>query len=189
MDTTFYPRGSLKRHGISMLVVVNYLMAQAHRYFQNWGHLFFHLTIFNRQVGFVELSVEEQASDGRLRFRVIGENNSQTFFETHFRIHNRWLARDRRRCSVKLLWMIKTAVAVQDGLDGADVISVIWGNSPARRDERKPFDLTHLPSDEEIAKEAARRQKFHDFMDRWLPPKSSGKLTSMDDTARDIIIR
>ena len=121
MDTKVYKSNSLKRHSVSVLLVTHYLWSRLFLYLEGLSTIFFHMVVYKRRTGFIQLGVDDTESDGRIRFRVRGEHGQLHFSESNFKLSNRWLARDSRQCSNRLLWMIKTTVSTQDGLDGVDV--------------------------------------------------------------------
>lgn len=177
---------SFRRHWITLRIVFQHALGRLATAVENVGALFYHLTIYQKRCGYIELGVEDEDADGRLRLVSVDEFRRVQFEEVSFRIYNRWLVRNMRRCSSRVLWQIKTDVMTQDGLN---VHSVLWGNQPHRSRELKPFDLSRLPPEHVIAQRNARLKRWQDWLARHFPARQIKSGLTIQDAAEAIIIR
>jgi len=159
---------TIRRHLMTMRVVLSFLAARFGERMENLGHLFFHLTVFNKKVGYVEFGLEDEAqADGTIYYRYTDDDKKVRLGEMTFRISNRWLMRRGARRANHLVWQLKDASEIHENLN---FHSVSWGNMAHNRTKaQSPYDLSRLPSDEVIAAHHARLKKFQDFMAKWFP--------------------
>jgi hypothetical protein len=152
----------MRRHLTTLRIALSFLMARLGERFENAGHLFFHLTTYNKKVGYVEFGIESDDADGILRYRVTGPDRIVGLEEITFSVSNRWLMRRNAKRTSNLMWQIKAAAEIQEGLA---VHSVVWGTMAHNRTKpTSPYDLRLLPSDEEIAAHHARLKKVQDWL-------------------------
>lgn len=157
----------LRRHLVTLRIALSFLMARLGERFENVGNLFFHLTVFSRRVGYVEFGVEPENADGTVRYRVIGEDRKVRLEEATFMVSNRWLVRRNAKRTTNLMWQVKSAAEIHEGLA---VHSIVWGNAAHNRTRpTSPYDLRLLPNDEEIAAHHARLKKVQDWLAKHFP--------------------
>lgn len=168
---------SLRRHVVTLRIALSFLMARLGERFENVGHLFFHMTVFSRKVGYVEFGVEGQEFDGTIRYRETDQDRKVHLREINFRISNRWLLRRGAKRTTNLMWQIKSAAELEEGLS---VHSVVWGNAAHNRTKpASPYDLRLLPSEEEIVAHHARMKKAQDWFARHFPAAEEPMMSIM----------
>ncbi|WJJ55110.1 hypothetical protein [Xanthomonas phage RTH11] len=150
------------------------------------GHLFFHLTTYKGRIGYIDIDVDEEQADGLIRYRRRNDYGQVVLMDQPFRISNRWLLRGRNVLGGVALLQVRTDA---DTMHGMDVHSVVLGSHLHNRRVFKPFDLTQLPSEEEIAARHARMKRFQDFMGRLFPARAPANGLSREEIAELIVKR
>lgn len=158
---------SLYRQYLTVRVLLSYLFGRLNEKMENISHWIFHVTIMHKKIGYTEFSVADEEADGSIIYRSINEEGRVCLEQTNFRIDNRWLVRRGARPTTNLTWQVKSEAEIHGGFK---IHSVIWGSRPHQRSKpMSPYDLSLLPSEEEIQKFHARLKKFQDLMARWFP--------------------
>lgn len=158
---------AVRRQLMTLRVVLSFLAARLSEKMENLGHLFFHMTVFNKKIGYTEFGVPMEEADGTVLYRHTDNDGKVRLEEMSFRIANRWLVRRGAFRAPYLLWQLKTEGSIHQNLS---IHSVTWGNMAHNRlKPQSPYDLRLLPSDEVIAQTHARLKKFQDFMAKWFP--------------------
>lgn len=148
--------------------------------------LLIHLSLYRRQTGEVIFNVEVDEADGFVRHLVHVPHEGSRMEVTTFRLLNRWVGNRRGKPAARLAWTIKTAAETTQDIR---VLSVVWGVHSWKQVEVRPFDLTRLPSDEEIRARLRLRLRMQAFLAKHFPATEQPNGLSIRDAARDIILR
>ncbi len=188
MDTTFthLRLGFLARLSVNLRLAMSFALQRVMNAWRLLGHLFFHLLLYRGTTGEVFFNVEPHEADGFVRHMVRGDDGVMRMHTTTFVIYNRWLARKGMRPAPRLLWAIKTEAETAFHLR---VHTVVWGMESWERVEVSPFDLSRLPSEEEILAQNARRRRVQDFFAKHFPAKPVHSGLTREDVAESILFR
>lgn len=188
MNISTMPISNTKRQIQSIRLTLSFFWSRLGKAFENIGHLFFHITTYKRRTGYVEFNVEEEMADGFVRYNVADEDRVWRMHTLGFRISNRWMVRDRQKITAMMIWQIKTAAQIDQGLN---FHSVVLG-SRHNQLEIMPFNITNLPPPDSQIKLnwfEALIVMIVDKLHEWFPNRDTTPRLTMQDAAKDIIIK
>lgn len=175
-------KNAVARTFIGLRLIAGLLMERIRKCVVGCSDLFYHLTLFRRQPGDISFNVERATADGFIRHYVRNEEGRWQLETTTFYIGNRWIGENRGRPTSRLLWCIKTAAETALHVR---VHTVVWGMESWQQIEARPFDMSLLPSEDEIRQRLSARLKVQAFMAKHFPART----VPSAQTLRDIILR
>lgn len=177
---------SFHRFVISLRLVTNQLFASSKAGLERIGDFLIDLALYRGRPGAISFNIPLDEADGFIRQIVRDEDGRYRFEEVTYRIFNRWIVNPRANPAPRLLMLIKTDAETNWGYK---VHSVTWGVNSWNRKEASPFDISKLPSEEEIYARHEKRRKIHDFLAACFPSRYQLPRMGIRDQARDIILR
>lgn len=171
----------MKKHYISLKIILGFVLGKIKRSVKFAGYWIEDLALHKGSTGAVLLDVDEQESDGRVYFFIQQADKTWVEQSMTYRIFNRWLTRHRRP-DVSVLWSIKTATELSYHVR---VSHVQWGLNAWNKTHAKPFDISKLPSEEEVHARYETKRKLHAWLERHFPTREQAPVVG----PHDIIIR
>ncbi len=173
----------LRKHLVSLLVVLSYLYQRWAQVVENSGWLVFDRLLYKGSPGAVIFDVEEDEADGYLLHRVRDEYHQWHCEAVYFRLSNRWVVRNRRIPGPKTCMEINSqALEV-----GFMVIGAQWHPNVATLRKAPLVAIGALPQDGSIERANAQRKRVQDFLARLFPASDNRQSQRLRDAAESIL--